>query len=109
MINLKNAGATQLTARDGGVTPWKITLDKEELYTLPAKLTPQETIDIRRTIEQMMEYAYSEGMMDMKNTKNAEIAQLLEVGNSQLNELIEERNELSLALERHMIHNQEDY
>ena len=40
---------------------------------------------------------------------NAEIAQLLEVGNSQLNELIEERNELSLALERHMINNQEDY
>ena len=109
MIILKNAGATQLTTRDGGVTSWKITLDEEELYTLPAKLTPQETIDIRRTIEQMMDYAYNEGMVDMQRMKDTEIAQVLEVGNFQLNALIEDRNELSLALERHMINSQEDY
>ena len=106
MINLKAAGATQLTIKGGGLTDWKVTLDGEELYTLPEKLTPQETIDIRRVIERFMEYAYNEGMKDMADRKDVEIEQLLKVGNAQLDALILDRNELSLALERHMISNE---
>ena len=109
MIDLSKAGCQQNTLKDGSVTDWSVTVDKEELFVLPNYVTVQDTFKLRRVVEKMMEYAYSEGMKDMASSKDSDIEQLLKVGNSQLDALVLERNELGLALERHMISNQEDY
>lgn len=109
MIDLKQAGCQQNTMKDGTITDWSVTVDGEEVFTLPSYVTTQDTFKLRRIVEDMMAYAYSEGMKDMANTKDGEIEQLLKVGNAQLDALIEQNSELSLALERHIISNQEDY
>ena len=107
MINIKNAGATQLTTQDGIISDWKVTLDGEELYTLPSNFTVQNTFEIRRIIEKMMDYAHESGLQEMAEVKDEEIKQILETGNSQLATLIQHNDELSLALERHSIGNEE--
>jgi len=109
MVDLKTAGCQQNTLKDGLVTDWAVVVDGEELFALPSYVTPQDTFKLRRVVEDMMAYAHSEGMKDMEDSKNKEIEQLLKVGNTQLDALVSERNELSLALERHMINSQEDY
>lgn len=106
MIDLKTAGCQQNTLKDGSVTDWEVSVDGEELFTLPSYVTVQDTFKLRRVVEEMMTYAYSEGMKDMADKKDAEIEQLLKVGNAQLDALVLDRNELSLALERHMISNE---
>ena len=102
MIKLKNAGCTQLTLEDGTVTEWKVSLDGEELYTLPAEFTVQNTFEIRRIIEKMMDYAHEQGMLEMQAKKDIEIEQLLETGNAQLDALIKHNDSLADALARHM-------
>ncbi len=102
MIKLKNSGATQLTLGDGTVTDWKVTLDGEELYTLPSNFTVQNTFEIRRIIEKMMDYAHKQGMLKMAGIKDIEIEQILETGNTQLNALVEHSDNLAEALARHM-------
>ena len=102
MLNLKEAAATQLTMRDGTLTDWKVTLNEEELYTLPSYVTVQDTFEIRRIIEKMMSYAHEQGMLDMAATKDLEIEQILETGNTQLNALMEHNDSLAGALARHM-------
>ena len=106
MINIKNAGATQLTTEEGIVSEWRVTLDGEELYTLPSNFTVQNTFEVRRIIEQMMKVAHEAGLQEMEEVKNIEIAQILEVGNNQLESLFENNMELSSALERHAISNE---
>ncbi len=102
MIDLKNAGATQLTSEDGELSTWKVSLDGEELYTLPAEFTVQNTFEIRRIVEKMMSYAHEQGMLEMQAEKNREIEQLLETGNAQLDALITHNDSLANALARHM-------
>ena len=109
MINLKNAGATRLTLKDGGYTDWSVTLDGEELYTLPSNFTAQNTFEIRRIIEKMMDYAHKQGLEEMKAKKDSEIEQILDTGNAQLNVLIDENEKIANALEKHIISKQEDY
>ena len=109
MVDLKNAGCQQNTLRDGSLTDWVVTVDDEEVFALPSYVTVQDTFKLRRIVEKMMTYAYSEGMKDMASSKDSDIKQLLKVGNSQLDALVLERDELGLALERHMTSNQEDY
>ena len=109
MIDLKTAGCQQNVSKDGSVMDWSVVVDGEEVFTLPSYVTPQDTFKLRRIIEDMMIYAYSEGMKDMANTKDAEIEQLLKIGNTQLDALRSDRDELGLALERQMISNQENY
>ena len=105
MIDIKNAGATQII--NGGVTSeWVVSLDGEELYTLPENFTVQNTFEIRRILEKWMDYAHKQGLQEMKKVKDKEIADILETGNSQLATLIENNNELSSALERHAISNE---
>ena len=102
MINIKDSAAKQLTMQDGTLTDWKVTLDGEELYTLPSNFTVQNTFEIRRIIEKMMDYAHTQGMLKMQDIKDKEIEQILETGNTQLNALIEHNDSLAGALERHM-------
>ena len=109
MINLKAAGATQLTHKGGVLSDWKVTLDGEELYTLPSMVTVQQTFEIRRVIEKYMDYAFEQGKLEMKQTKDSEIEHILETGNIQLDALVDENNRLATALERHMIKNQPTY
>ena len=109
MINLKAAGCTQLTLKEGGNTDWLITLDGEELYSLPEKFTVQDTLLVRKIAEKLVLRAYTEGMIEMARIKDIELEQLLQVGNSQLDFLISNNKELSAALERHAISNQQDY
>ena len=106
MIDIKNAGATQLTTDEGVVSTWKVTLEGEELYTLPSNFTVQNTFEIRRIIEKMMKVAHESGLQEMKEVKDMEIKQILEVGNIQLDALLENNMELSSALERHAISNE---
>ena len=106
MINVKNAGATQLTTDEGVVSDWKVTLDGEELYTLPSNFTVQNTFEVRRIVEKMMMVAHESGLQEMEKAKNIEIEQILEVGNNQLESLLENNMELSSALERHTISNE---
>jgi len=107
MINLKSAGATQLTMADGSLTEWKVTIEGEELYTLPSNFTVQNTFTIRKIIEKMMDYAYEQGELDMQTKKDSEIEQILKLGNTQLNALMEENEQLAIALEKHVIRSQE--
>lgn len=108
MINLKAAGATQLV-NGGDTSDWVISLEGEELYTLPSTFTVQETLLVRRVAEDLIERAHAEGMEAMAKIKDAEIAQVLQIGNNQLATLIVDNTELSMALERHAINNQIDY
>ena len=107
MIDIKNSGATQLTTDTGEVSDWSVTLNGEELYTLPSNFTVQNTFEIRRIIEKMMTQAHESGLQEMKEIKDKEIEYILEVGNNQLNTLIENNLELSSALERHAISNEQ--
>ena len=109
MIELKNAGATQLTLKNGEVSDWKVTLNGEELYILPSNFTVQETLLVRRVAEKLILQAYTEGMTEMARLKDIEIKQLLKIGNAQLDALIVNNEELASALERHVINNQHDY
>ena len=97
MIQIKNSAATQLTI-DNELTDWKVTLDGEVLYTLPSNFTVQDTFAIRRIIEKMMDYAYEEGMNDMKVIKDKKIEQILETGNNQLDALTLHNDNLAFAL-----------
>ena len=106
MVNIKNAGATQFTTKDGELSDWKVTLDGEELYTLPSNFTVQNTFEIRRIIEKMMTQAHKSGLQEMEEVKDKRIEEILEVGNLQLNSLIANNLELSSALERHAISNE---
>ena len=103
MIDLSRAGATQHTLEDGTITRWKVILDGEELYTLPEHFTVQETFEVRRIIEKMMDYAHKQGQIEMEARKDSEIEQILSNGNTQLNALIEENDRIATALERHII------
>ena len=109
MIDYKTAGCQQNTLKDGSITDWSVTVEGKEVFTLPDYVTVQDTFKLRRIVEKQTEYAYGEGMKDMANIKNAEIKQMLEIGNNQLAELIAANSELSLALERHAISSQVDY
>ena len=103
MTEIKRAGATQLTLKGGAFTDWKVTLDGEELYTLPSNFTVQNTFEIRRIIEKMMAVAHAEGLEEMEARKNEEIKQLLETGNAQLDALIDENTRIATAFEKHML------
>ena len=107
MIDIKNAGATQLTTQEGEVSDWKVTLDGEELYTLPSNFTVQNTFEIRRILEKMMDYAHTQGLQEMELVKDKRIEEILQTGNIQLNSLIEQNLELASALERHSISNEQ--
>ena len=102
MINLKAAGATQLTMKGGVLSDWKVSLDGEELYTLPSTVTVQQTFEIRRVIEKYMDYALEQGKLEMQKTKDSEIEGIIKAGNIQLDALIDENNRLATALENHM-------
>ena len=102
MIELKNAAASQLMMEDGTLTRWQISLDGEDLYTLPSNFTVQDTFEIRRVIEKMMDYAHEQGELKMAELKDSEIEQILETGNAQLDELITHNDNLAGALARHM-------
>ena len=103
MIDIKNSGATQLTMKGGVLSEWKVTLDGEELYTLPSDFTVQNTFEIRRIIEKMMVYAHTEGLNEMALRKDKEIEQLLETGNAQLDALKDENLRIATAFEKHML------
>ena len=103
MTDIKGAGATQLTMKGGELSDWKVTLDGEELFTLPSNFTVQDTFDIRRIIEKMMAYAHAEGLEEMEISKNAEIERILKLGNAQLDALIDENLRIATAFEKHML------
>lgn len=102
MIKLENSAANQQTMKDGAVSDWVVSLDGEELYKLPAILTPQNTFEIRRIIEKMMDYAHKQGMLEAETKKDLEIEQILETGNAQLDALVAHNESLAGALARHM-------
>jgi len=107
MIDLSRSGVTQLTLESGEITRWRVTLDEEELYTLPANFTIHETFEIRKLIEKWMDYAHEQGRIETEAKKDSEIKQILDIGNTQLNALKDENERIALALERHII-SQED-
>lgn len=98
MIDITRAQANQSTI-NGVDEDWIVTLEDEEIYKLPAKLTPQETFDIRDIIEKMMNIARQEE----QKKGDEKIAEVIKNGDAVLDSLKDENIRLSTVLEEHIL------
>jgi hypothetical protein len=101
MIDITTAQAGQSTV-NGINQDWIVTLDKKEVYKLPAHFSAQETFDVRDIIEKMMTLAVEEEgcICDKK------IQEVITHGDAKLGILKEENLRLSSALEQHILLNE---
>lgn len=100
MIDITKAQAQQFTTKGGLLSEWKISLDGEHLYSLPATFTVQHTFDIRNIVEKMMKRAYEEGKADAEALADIKITTIVNNGNSQLELLKQENIRLATILEQ---------
>lgn len=98
MIDIKKAQANQTTIK-GINEDWVVTLDGEQIYTLPAVLSPDETFKVRDGLANVIEMVRAEERTKYDN----EIAKIVEGGDKLLDALESENQRLSEALERLML------
>ena len=103
MIDITRAGMTQHTLSDGTKTDWKVTLEKEELYTLSKDYTVQQMFEIRDVVAKMMHYAHKQGTDEANQLAGKKLADVILHGDAKLDALKEENERLALALEKHII------
>jgi len=103
MINMQNASATQLTDDRGIYGDWSVVLDGKEIYTLPKKMTVQDTFDIRDAVHKMVELSHKEAADEANSLASVKINRIVENGNHQLELLKAENIRLSEALEKIMM------
>lgn len=101
MIDITKAQANQ-TTRNGVNEDWTITLDGEELYTLPAHFTVQETFIVRGIIEDMMKRASDEMKEQEQQLCLVKLDHLMKHGDAKLNALAAENERLSEFVEQHI-------
>lgn len=102
MLDITKAQATQHTV-NGVDQDWVITLDGEELYTLPAYIKATDTFIIRDAIEKMMKHAAAETKMQEEQLCIVKINRIIEHGDAKLDSLKEENVRLASVLEQHIL------
>lgn len=102
MIDITKAHAGQSTV-NGNKADWIVTLDGEEIYTLPAHFTVQEVFAVRDIIEKMMKRAVDEVREEEQQLSLVKLNRVAETGNARLAELRDENERLATALEQHII------
>jgi len=105
MIDVKRIQGNQ-TTREGINEDWIFTLDKEELYALPAHFTVQETFLVRNAIEKIVKIAVEEMKEQEQQLCLVKMNHIVEKGNSQLNALKDENERLATVLEQHIINDE---
>ena len=101
MIDITRAQGNQSTT-NGISGDWKVTLDGEELYKLPAHYSPQETFMIRDIIEKMMKLAVAESQEEAKLQCDVRIASMTSHSDVVQTELIAENLRLATILDTHL-------
>lgn len=99
MTDITKAQATQLTGPNVENKDWKVTIGEEELYTLPASYSVQDTFTIRDVVEKMMKKAYNEGLQEMAAKKDKEIENIKTVGQNQIDFLASENEKIANAFD----------
>lgn len=102
MIDITKAQAGQSTV-NGTKAVWRVTLDEEEIYTLPEHFTVQEVFAVRDIIEKMMKRAVDEVREQEQQLSLVKLNRVAESGNAMLAELRDENERLATALEQHII------
>ena len=98
MIDITRAQANQTTI-NGVDKEWIITLDKEELYVLPAHFSVQETFLVRRIVEQMIKRAVKEATDLLDKHSTLHMQKVIINGDAQLDALRRENIRLANTLE----------
>ena len=101
MIDITRAQANQST-HNGVNGDWEVTLEGDKIYTLPARLSPQETFMIRDIIEKMMKKAVMDVKESEKVNYDGRINKLTENRDAALNELKAENERLATILDQHI-------
>ena len=107
MIDITKAQGNQTQRSDGTLSDWTVTLGDEELFSLPAKLTPEEFFEVRDAMHTMMLRA-AEEMSELESQLcTVKIDKIVEVGDAKLNALKEENERLANAFEQHILNQEE--
>tara|TARA_B110000503_G_C6915514_1_gene316472 strand:- start:56 stop:373 length:318 start_codon:yes stop_codon:yes gene_type:complete len=99
MIDITKAQAGQTTT-NGTNGDWIVTLDKEQIYTLPSYFTVQDTFLVRDIIEKMMGM---EGQAVKEQEQQLNLVKLQHVvsnGDAKLEALLRENERLADALQQ---------
>jgi len=99
MIKIAQAQAGQSTT-NGIDGPWLVTLDGEELYSLPSHFTVQETFLVRDIVEKMMGL---EGAAVKKQEQELSLVKMQHIvsrGDAKLEALVRENERLADALQQ---------
>lgn len=103
MIDITKAVAKQTTGAGGVLTPWVVSLDGQVLYVLPRETTIEDTFNIRDDIEKLIKQAYQEGVEKTEQAAAEKLNNIVSQGEAKLALLKLENERLALALERHII------
>ena len=101
MIDITKAQASQSTV-SGADGDWIISLDKENIYTLPARFTVQETFIVRDVVEKMMKLATECMKKQEQQLCLVKISRLTEHGDAKLAALRAENERLAIIIEHHL-------
>ena len=101
MIDITRAQAGQSTV-NGINEDWIITLEGEQLYTLPAHFSVEETFKVRDIIEKMMKLASDEVRKREQQLSLVKIQYIVSNGDAKLEALKRENERLSSILDQHL-------
>lgn len=101
MIDITRAQAGQTTT-NGINEDWVVTLEGEELYSLPAHFTVQETFMVRDIIEKMMKLKEQEVKEQEQQLSLVKMQYVVSNGDAKLDAYIRENERLSDALQQHL-------
>ncbi len=102
MLDITKSQAKQDTI-NGVDKDWVVTLDGEELYTLPAYIKAPDIFIIRDAIEKMIKRAVAETKAQEEKLCLVKINRIVEHGDAKLDSLKQENERLALALEQHIL------
>ena len=101
MMDITKAQAGQSTV-NGINEAWLVTLDGEDLYTLPDHFTVQETFMIRDIVERMIKKAVEETKQQEQELNNVKMQYIVSNGEARLEAYKRENERLSDALQQHL-------
>lgn len=101
MIDVTRAHGNQTTI-NGVNQDWVVTLDGEQLYTLPAHFSVQETFLVRDVIEKMIKIAVEQTKEQEQQLCLVEMQHIVSRGDAKLDALKRENERLSDVLDTHI-------
>jgi hypothetical protein len=103
MIDITKASAKQSTGVHGVLSPWKVMLGDQLLYTLAKETTVEDTFSIRDDIEKLIKKAYEAGLIHANNVNTINLKHVVTTNEAKVTILIQENERLAVALEQHII------